>query len=152
MVGKKKLSNFFSAVNFCQYLVIKRWIRIGSGSGSVFTLKCRIRNQGIRIRTLASWVLALVFCNRKKVLTLSQVWMWRSTATLQQFLSAACTLFAIYHGNMVTPTVLVSLPNLIFLFPNWQQMLENFYQSILKQFNKQYRRFDRFSWLSIPLR
>ncbi len=34
-----------TAVNFCQSFVNKRWIRIGSGS--VFTLKCRIRNQWI---------------------------------------------------------------------------------------------------------
>ncbi len=42
---KKKYQIIFSAVNFCQCLVIKRLIRMGSGSGSVFTLKCRIRNQ-----------------------------------------------------------------------------------------------------------
>ncbi len=47
----KKKFNFFSDVIFFQFLVIKPWTRIGSGS--VFILKCWIRMKWMRIRNPA---------------------------------------------------------------------------------------------------
>ncbi len=50
----KKNFNKFSAVIFFQFLVMKSWIRIESGSGLVVILRCwiriRIRKKWIRIR------------------------------------------------------------------------------------------------------
>jgi hypothetical protein len=72
-IWQKDIKNFFSAVIFFQFLVIKAldpdWIRIRIGSGLVFILKCwiRIRMKWMRIRNPDYNTTALIIMS--KILT-----------------------------------------------------------------------------------